>query len=72
MRVETAKAQSSDSVSWESFAESVQHFFRVIFGFNLAEDLFDFSLLVDQESHAVIAHVRPAREFLLAVSPCNE
>jgi len=41
-------------------------------GFNLAEDLFDFSLLVNQEGHAVIAHVRLAHEFLLAVSPCNE
>src|SRR5713226_1302886 len=40
----------------------------MLFGFDLAEDFFDLPFFVNQESHAVIAHVGSTHEFLLAIS----
>src|SRR5581483_3234095 len=49
-------------------AECSEYFFGMIFRLYFLEDLFDFTLLINQESHAVIANVCAAHELLLAVS----
>ena len=51
-----------------SLVESRQHFVRMIFRLDFAEDLFDLTFFVNQKSHAVVAHVSAAHEFFLAVS----
>ena len=40
----------------------------MFFGFNLAENLFDLALFINQKSHSMIAHISPSHKLFLAVS----
>jgi uncharacterized protein with von Willebrand factor type A (vWA) domain len=51
----------------ELLLERCQDLFGMLFRLNLAEDLLNLALLIDQESHSMIAHVRATHEFLFAI-----
>ena len=58
-----------DNPATRGMIGKVQHLVRVVLRLNLTENLFDLSFFVNQKGHAVVAHVRAAHEFFLAVCP---